>query len=765
MPKLFFKISFFLILLSSFFACNTAQYLNENQKYYNGSTIEYAYEDSIPIDKTIKRHLDGQLISPQKGNIFGTRAGVWTYFKKKDKKGFINKFIFRSFGKKPVFYNGAQVKHISQVLENSLKNDGYFQSTVTYDTIHEKNSGIKAKYKIYPSRPYIIDSICYLTDSTKLSKKIDSIFVNQNELLKNSRYSLTKLKSFRNYTKDILKNQGYFYFNEDDLIYFADSSNNNYTIDIVMRLDPKTPKNHMYTYDFNKINLYQQYKFNDTTAYKANDSIYIDDINYYYKTDKYKPKTILSSVFIEKDSLYRWYNYEKTVNRLSRLGVFKFVNVNIEEDDTVNHKLKADIFLNDLPPKSIQFEIGMSTNSDQFTGPEFRLSYNNLNMFKGAEFFSSTFQAGILKQFGGNDNFKVLYWLGVDSQIKVPRFISFINFIPQTSNYVPYTNFKFSAMRYNFVPVLTIDYLNFSFGYEWQKVAQINNKFNPISISYQHSPNNRDVLEDLNPILAQTFQNQLVLGSEYTFTYNNTFNEVNKNSVYLKAGVDVSGNLFYLINRALKPDQDIYENPYTVAGQPFSQYTKLTFDFRYYRSLGKDSKLVPRIYLGIGLPYSNSKALPYIKQYFIGGPNDLRGFRLRSVGPGSNVPSDSTNNFLVQGGDIKLAGYLEYRFGIVGALKGALFTDIGNVWLKYNDPDRPGGQFLWNEFYKEFAVDAGFGFRLDFRVLIVRFDFGIPLRKPYLPENERWLFNNPGFGSLDWVKRNLVFTIDIGYPF
>ena len=156
--------------------------------------------------------------------------------------------------------------------------------------------------------------------------------------------------------------------------------------------------------------------------------------------------------------------------------------------------------------------------------------------------------------------------------------------------------------------------------------------------------------------------------------------------------------------------------------------------------------------------------MPYIRQFSVGGPNDIRAWRIRSLGPGSSESSGS-NGFYNQTGDLKLEGNLEYRFHIIGVLKGAFFTDAGNIWMLKKNTDNEGANIDVNRFYKEIAIGAGAGLRLDFSYFIFRGDVSMPLRNPELPETERWILNKIDFASSVWRKNNLILNIAIGYPF
>jgi outer membrane protein assembly factor BamA len=118
-----------------------------------------------------------------------------------------------------------------------------------------------------------------------------------------------------------------------------------------------------------------------------------------------------------------------------------------------------------------------------------------------------------------------------------------------------------------------------------------------------------------------------------------------------------------------------------------------------------------------------------------------------------------------QTGDIRIEFNAEYRFNFSKRFLGATFIDIGNVWLRNPDPERPGGDFQLNRFYKEFGMGMGIGFRYDFQVLIFRLDAAWPLYVPYRDEGDRWAIDEFNIFSREWRRNNLVWNLAIGYPF
>jgi outer membrane protein assembly factor BamA len=134
------------------------------------------------------------------------------------------------------------------------------------------------------------------------------------------------------------------------------------------------------------------------------------------------------------------------------------------------------------------------------------------------------------------------------------------------------------------------------------------------------------------------------------------------------------------------------------------------------------------------------------------------------VGPGTYEPIDKNGLLAEQPGDIKLELNTELRFPLVSIVQGAVFVDAGNVWLYSDDQNKPGALFS-GKFYKELAAGAGAGIRFDLSFLVLRLDMAFPIRKPWLPETERWVINQVKWGSREWRRENLIFNLAIGYPF
>jgi hypothetical protein len=263
----------------------------------------------------------------------------------------------------------------------------------------------------------------------------------------------------------------------------------------------------------------------------------------------------------------------------------------------------------------------------------------------------------------------------------------------------------------------------------------------------------------LNTLTDKRLKNQytdhLVAGLRYTLTYSGQDVNNVKDFVFLRTNFETGGNLVYAIDELVQGPKT--NSTYTLFNIPYSQFIRPDLDFRYYYIHSKTNSLVARFFGGIGIPYGNSSSLPFEKAFFAGGANDIRGWKLGTLGPG-RYHNDSVVNSYDQTGDMQLQINLEYRFPVYKQIRSALFMDIGNIWLLHDSPDLPGGKFDVDYLIPDLAVDIGIGIRADFDYFIVRMDPAVPVRVPYYFENNHWYVRKLSLSDIIW-------NFGIGYPF
>jgi outer membrane protein insertion porin family len=751
-----------MVLISS---CSNTKYLPKNDSLYIGDDIHIkAPYLKKGQRKAIKTELS-PLVRPKPNTHFlGLRPKLWLWnIAGTPKKKFSIRKLIKNLGEPPVLLSSVNLERNDVVLQNNLQNNGYFNAIVNGE-IENKKRRATAVYTVEPGSLYTINDVTFQADSSDLQKAI--IRTKRRTLLKKkSPFDLDVVKLERTRIDERLKNLGFYYFSPDYLIMDVDSTIGDHKINVYVNTKPETPSQARRRYRINDVVIYPTYKINGT----GNDTSKTYGVMYqgYYVVDSskfYKPKLFQQAMQFNKGDLYQRRDHNATLQRLINLGIFKFVKNRFEPAG--DSLLNAYYYLTPMSKKSLRIELGGNTKSNNLTGTQVTFGFTNRNAFRGGEILNVDLSVGSEVQVSGNFKGYNTFRLGAEANLAVPRFIiPFVQLNPR-GGFVPRTNFQLAYEILKRQDLYTLNSFKGGLGYIWKESLQKEHTFYPISVQYVQPVNVTQLYLDklnLDPTLKKVIDTQFILGANYSYLMNQmTGPRIPRNGFYFNGLVDVSGNIAGLVKKSVIKGGDTAR----IFGAPFSQYLKLESDFRYYRQLGNESVWASRINPGIGFPYGNSSEIPFIKQFFIGGNNSLRAFRSRSIGPGTYKPAiDTSTGFIPdQSGDIKLEVNTELRFKVIKPVYGALFVDAGNIWLYNENKYKPGAKFS-KDFLKEFAVGTGLGIRIDVTILVLRLDVAFPLRKPWLPENDRWVFRDINFGNSSWRKDNLIFNLAIGYPF
>ena len=751
-------LRYILILSIILNACSTTKYLAPGQKLYNGGEIKFADSAGNVTKKDAKAmgdELSGLLRPRPNSKILGLRVKLWIYDKTKTpkKKGFSH-WLNTKFGQPPVLISEVDIDKNSQILQSRLQNESYFQSMVSGDTA-SKGKIAKAIYTVQPSQNYTIRKIIFPNGKDDLDTAITGT-AKQTLLIVNNNYNLDVIKNERVRIDARLKEEGFYYFSPDNLIMRVDSTVANHQVDIYIKVKDATPDQARRIYKINNIYVYPHYTLKDTSLKKDSAVKY----RWYYVVDPentVRPFVFKNSVLLQPGEVYNRSDHNKSLNRFINLGPFKFVKNRFEDVSADSSKLDIYYFLTQYPKKSLQLDLLERTTSANYTGTQINLNWKNRNAFKGAEALTITLFGSRDIQFSGQNNGYNVYQAGLQGTLSWPRFIS--PFDPKTDNaYIPRTILTMGYSLVNRTKLYTLNSFNGAFGYEWRQNAFITHDLNLINVTRVDTAHvTKQYLDSIkhtrNPTLAHVIDNQFTFGPSYGFTYTNTAATYKTNTYYYNGKISLSGNIYGILTGA-----DTLKGKVShLFGVPFNQFVKIENEFHFYHKVGPNSSIASRLIVGVGLPYGNSTQLPYSQQFFIGGTNSLRGFRARSIGPGSYAPGadiTSGSGFLPdESGDIKLEANLEYRPKLFSIVYGALFVDAGNIWDLKSHAGLPGGAFGKN-FLNQIAADAGFGLRFDVTVLVLRTDFGFPIRQPF-----------PAGAPFKFDSKNPVFNLAIGYPF
>ena len=762
----------FIIILCLFASCSNTKYLPKGESLYTGSSIKYISNDSSAKSQKVvlKDELKEIVLPKPNSSILGLRIKLWFHNIAGKPTGKGLRYLIRNkLGEPPVYASAVNFEKNRNIMVNRLQNRGYFKGRVNFDTTTRKLR-TSAVFQVKPGVQYVIDTVNFPTDSSTLSKLIRRVS-RRSPLKRGKAYDLDVIKGERIRIDTRLKQQGFFFFNDDYLLIKVDSTIGSNKVNLYFEVKPQTPAQARQPYRIGDVIIYADYSIASDTSFSKDKATFYDS---FYVVDPYKkfnPRMFKRNLRFHPGDLYNRRDHNLTLSRLVSLGVYKFVKARFEEVDTTKDgRLNAFYFLSPNNKYSAKAQVSALSKSNNSSGTDITVSLKNRNAFRSAEQLSLSGFVGLETQIAGQQNIGTRRF-GGDLDLLIPRIIPRIGF-GRNSDFVPKTRINMGYEFFRRTDQYTLNSFKTSYGWVWNSSITTEHQFNPIALNYVLPTNIKPQFKlglDTNITLARSIEKQFIVGSNYNYNYNSQAKPNNKrHNFYFNGNVDLSGNLIGLVSGA-----DVLNgNEKKIFKTPFSQYIRLEADFRHYMAFGKRRKLrinqlVSRVIIGEGYGYGNSTSMPFIKQFFIGGTNSIRAYRARSLGPGTYYAGNAalTNSYLPdQPGDVKIEINSELRFKLFSIVRGAVFVDAGNIFTNRTDPARPGSKFS-KDFIKQLAVGTGLGLRFDLSFLVLRVDGAFPIRKPYLPGGTKWVFNQVDFTSSQWRKENLVLNLAIGYPF
>lgn len=738
-------------------SCGVNKYIPEDEKLYTGATVEIKSDSLIKNQSQLESVLEEALRPKPNKKFLGMRLGLYYYYKmQKENPGFINKFLYKQLGEqKPVYLSDVKPYEVEDILLNRMENRGFFYSEVTSSlVVEEEEKEASAKYVVKAPSPYTIAS--YQLDS--LQEPVYSQIkesVAKTKLAKGMRFDLANMKKERERIDNDLKQKGYYNFNSSFLIFEADTNQyDKKRFDLFLRFKKDVPQKSVVPYKISKINVYANYVVEDSVT---TDLERFNEKNFVNSSDFFKSKYLDPFITLEEGQYYSPQNSKNTARRLSSIGAYKFVNIQYKEQDSLLTDslgiLEANIYLSPLNKRALRFQLQAVSKSNNFAGPGVALTYSNRNLFKGGETLNTTASFGYEVQVGSDSNSgRSSADLGLKSELVFPRVIFPVKINNNFFKYaIPKTITSLSINSLRRTQLYALLSGTAQFGYLWQANRYITHDIIPISINYTKPSNTTQEFDDIlneNPFLKRSFEKQFIAGLNYSFTYNGMVDTYKTHQFYINTTLDVAGNTVSLFGK----END--EGKKEFLGLEYAQYAKVDADFRYHFNFGKDQLIAARLFGGYGYAYGNSDIMPYVKQYYSGGPYSVRAFRIRSLGPGTYSDEDNpNNNYFDQTGNIRLEANIEYRFPIISFLKGAVFADAGNIWNSTANPAYSGNDKFTSNFINELGMGAGVGLRVDVQGFVIRFDFAAPFHDPS---------KDNGF---DFNVKETVFNFGIGYPF
>ncbi|MFN4316209.1 MAG: BamA/TamA family outer membrane protein [Chitinophagaceae bacterium] len=746
-------------------ACNNLKHLPDNDALYTGHSLKLdSIDEKSKERKNIKEELSS-LIRPKPNRKFlGMRLRLTAYnlAGNPKKEGSPASWLKNKFGEPPVLMSDVNLQRNVQVLKNRMENNGFFRAEVVGDTQIHKNKG-SASYTVLAGPRFRVRDIVYDSGSTALQRAIQDV-VPASLLKRDEPFSLDLIKDERNRIDDSLKQHGFYYFDPDYLIVKVDSTIGDREVNLYVQVKSEAPREARRVYRIRNVYIFPGYRLSSPSSDTSKAGM--DFYSGYYVRDSaklYKPRLFKHTMQFDPGDVYNRNDHNTTLSRLINLGLFRFVKNRLEPVPGDSALLDVYYYLTPNRRQALRGEVNASTKSNNLTGSSVTVGWRKRNAFRGGELLGIDATGGFEWQISGQLKGYNTYRYGLEGNLSFPRFLIPLFRVSNKGGFIPRTNLQLGFDVLIKQKLYRMNSFRAGFGYVWKNGLLNEHQLNPVAVNYvQPAYISQQYLDSIavNPSLSKAVERQFILGSNYNYNFSQLTGEGFRSGFYFNGNVDVSGNIAGLLTGANIKDG----RPQKIFDAVFSQYVRLETDFRYYLNTGDNSVLANRIIIGASLPYGNSTALPFVKQFFAGGNNSVRAFRSRALGPGSYAQPQSSDFLPDQSGDMKLELNTEWRMKLFSIVHGALFVDAGNIWLYNEDPGKPGAKF-GSDFLKELAVGGGVGLRFDISFLVLRFDVAIPLRKPFLPDGERWVFDQISFSDASWRRENIVLNIGIGYPF
>ena len=648
----------------------------------------------------------------------------------------------RSMGEAPVIYDERKTLLTCNDLRQELRNEGYLHADVHVDTVHHGKK-MNVTYVLQPGEPYFIHNLNYDIEDEQIASLLKDD-APRRLLRSGMKFNVAQLDAERKRLTSLLTDNGYFRFHKEFITYQADTARNSRLVNVRLHLGLFRQNNQPDT-------LHTRYTMRHVTWSSGNPS----DSHIHLRKSVLRECTHLSD-----NQYYTSSGLQNTYNHFGRLQAVKYTNINfapVEGSDS----LDCDIQLLTNKPSTISFQ-PEGTNTSGDLGAAATLTYQNRNLFRGSEVLSLEFR-GAYEAIRGLEGYSNQDFVEYSTQARLqfPRFVApFIS--PSVRQQINATSELSLLYDLQNRPEFHRRLLSAAWRYRWNN-PQRHDRFqldlldlNYLFMPWISSTFRSEYLENestRNAILRYNYEDLFITRIAFGYSYA-------KNNFAVKTNIETSGNVLSLGSRLFKAEKDDMGH-YRLFNITFAQYVKGDIDLTRSLRLDQNNQLVLHMGFGIAYPYGNSTVLPFEKRYFSGGANSVRGWSVRSLGPGKYKERDGRINFINQTGDMKLDLNAELRTHLFWKLGGALFVDAGNIWTLRDYDIQPGGRFRLKDFPSQLAVSYGVGIRLNFDYFILRFDLGMKAVNPAYEadDEEHYPLLHPKF------SRDNAFHFAVGLPF
>ena len=774
MNYIYHKIFAFPFLLALTAACTGTGKLREGERLYTGAKVKISKTDKEWNTKILKTDLKLAVVLPRPNKkILWMRPqlSIYNAFHNSREKS-LGSFIANRFGEEPVLYEGKIANRHRELLNERAGNDGYFKVSVdTKERKHKHTVKLFHDVLVKSPREYF-DDVVYPPDSSILTRTIWSL--RPKSLVQPSQpYHLEEMIGERQRLADTLRNHGWYYFSPDNLLFEADTLHPRGEVNMTLRVKKEVGEQERERYRIATVTVYPDYDLAKQSAVeqRRTDTLRFECINYVYHELATKPEIINRQIFLRCGEYYSNNDYQSTIYRLLNLNLYKFINIKFEVSPLSDTLLDARIYLTPYLPKRLEASFSGIFSPSFYYGIRAGAAYNHRNIFKGAEALRVSLDGAYLRTDKTNFDFEDFLVSSASGRLTLPRFL----FIPEKKSLAFNTTqlslkHESNWFRYNLAELgrfrLTFQRVQAEGGYLWKKNRRgsIVQEFNPLSFGVQFSTFDKaNVRQQLIAnIPSDTTGTSLSLLTfveykpNYTFTLDQRLEPARRFTRYFRQRFSgqASG---YTGSKYLPSDYQL--------ASPLNLFVES--DYRQYQKTHGRNVLASRLAIGAGIPLRRNGTVSLLDRYIIGGASSVRAFAPRTIGPGSQ-PRDTIPDQLQVGnytGNMLIESSVEYRMPIGRYPELAFFVDAGNIWLSSGPDASPETRFQLSSFYKQLALGAGVGLRVNLGFFVLRLDMAVPLAKPYLPAGQRWVGDDLNFGSRDWRQKNMNWNFSFGYPF
>ena len=740
MRNVHFLTSFFLGAMVFFSSCSSTKYVPKDQYLLKSVKVksESNYHD---INTLALRNYVRQMPNSRWFSLYKLPLAVYS-LSGRDSTKWINRTL-KSMGEAPVVFDSLSSVQTCADLAQQLKNEGFLDAQVRLQ-VSTKGRKAKVEYLLQPGEPYFVDSIGYAIQDTTIARILSQQGASASLLYKGMKFDVSKLDAERKRISTLLSDSGYYRFHKDYITYQADSISHSRLINLTLHLAPYQLPNEEYV----PHTRYWMRHINYGSGSPGDNQIHL------------RQHVLQECTHLHSGSPYSASGLQNTYNHFGRLQAVKYTNITFKQVPDAD-SLDCQILLQNNKPSTLSFQ-PEGTNTAGDLGAAASLTYQNRNLFRGSEVLSIQLRGAYeaIRGLEGYSNQNFVEY-SAEAKLQFPRFIS------------PFVNRRIRRLVNATSEVSLL--------YDMQDRPEFHRRLLSAAWRYKWSfPHRKDKFQvdvlDLNyvfmPWISETFHNEYLRNDNnrnaiLRYNYEDLFitkigfgYSVTKGNTAFKSNIETSGNLLSLASRMWNAKKDEL-GLYQVFNVAFAQYVKCDLDLSHVLMIDKNNQLVFHAGLGVAYPYGNSTVMPFEKRYFSGGANSVRGWTVRSLGPGQYKEQDGRINFINQTGDMKLDLNAEYRTYLFWKFNGALFVDAGNIWTIRQYDEQPGGQFSFKDFPRQLAVSYGLGLRLNFDYFILRFDLGMKAVNPAYEaeDDEHYPVLHPNF------KRDYAFHFAVGMPF